>query len=950
VGVTSTSELGQSLLERSGELSEITQGLDAAQRGDGGLLVLEGPAGIGKTRLLDAARAAADARTFRVLWARGGELERDYAYGVVRQLLERPVAAAAPEEREALLAGPAVHAGAAVGLEAAGLRATEDQSFAVRHGLYWLVSNLAADRPLVLAVDDVQWADAASLRFLAYLARRLEGLQVLVALTVRAGDASTDQALLGELAADALTRRVAPAPLSAGATAELLVERTGAFVDAAFAAACHAATGGNPFLVSELGTALVEDSIAPVAANAALVAELGPRTVAHSLLLRLGRVSPETVRFARAISVLGVSADPRHAAALAGLAAGTARESFDALATAGILAPERPLRFAHPILREAVYRDLPPAGRDALHTAAAELLLGSGAPASEVAAHLLATPPGGSSATVAALREAARVALGQGAADLAARYLRRALAEGPEERGPLLGELGRAQWLAGEDPVAAVGHLREALATTTEPAARTELVIALARATFSTGDITGGGAVLEAELADPGEATRDQVLLMEAEFGSVRLLHGATPELGDRIARFADLPGHTIPELLVLTNVAVWHWLKDDAEQCARVAERSLGEGRAVEATGGDSIAVLQATWVLSYAERHELAERTLRECLASAQRTGSIFGLTAAHTMLSLVAYRRGEIQRCEAEVRSALELPGLPPFVHPTAHTYLALALVERGELDEADAVMERSWVGPHLPMLAHMNKAFYARGLLRLAQGRLEDARDDLFELGERDARLSIDNPGIPWRAAAARVMTLLGDSAEARRLADEHMVHARRWGTPGAIGVALHARALAAGGDLPGLAEAVAVLERSPARLDHAHAVVDLGVARRAAGERKHARETLRAGLELARACGAPALVRRAHEELVAAGARPRRLQFSGLDALTAAERRICELAAQGASNREIAQQLFITPKTVENHLGRAYVKLGISSREALGAVLGDGAQKMRDEPS
>ncbi len=919
----------------------ITRALDAAAAGDGSLLVFEGPAGIGKTRLLEATRATAEQRAFRLLTARGGELERDFAYGVVRQLLERTVVSAPAGEREALLAGPATHAAAAIGVEAAPGPSTEDQSFAVRHGLYWLVSNLAAGAPLLLAVDDVQWADAASLRFLAYLARRLEGLPVLVAVTVRTGDAAADDASLEELLGGAAGLRVAPAPLSVQATAELIGTRCGPEVGPAFAAACHAATGGNPFLVGELASALCDDAIAPVEANARRVAELGPRTVARSLMLRLGRVSPEAVRFARAVSVLGVSADPRHAAALAGLSEEAALAAFDALAAIGVLAAERPLRFAHPILREAVHRELPPGERDALHAAAAALLTEAGAPASEVAAHLLATPPRADPATVEALREAARVALGQGAADLAARYLQRALQEPPEAPAPVLGELGKAEWLAGgEQLVPAIGHLREALAGTTEPAARTALVIALARAAFSVGDVPTAGAVLEEVLADPGEATRDQILLMEAELGSIRLLGDAGPELVERIERFADLPGDTIPELLVLTNVAVVHWLQGEADTCARLAEKSLGGGRAVAATGGDSIAVLQAAWVLTYAERHELASRTTDECAAYAQRTGSIFSLAVSHGLRAIIAYRRGELPRCEAEARGAVDLPGLPPFVHPTVHTYLALALIERGDLDEADDVMERSWVGPYLPVLAHMNKTFYARGLLRLAQGRLEEARDDLLEMGERDARIYIENPGIPWRAAAARVFLKLGDEREARRLADQHLVHARRWGTAGAIGVALHAKAIVEGAGVADLADAVSVLEESPARLDHAHALVDLGAARRVAGARSEAQETLRAGLEAARACGATALVRRAHEELVAAGARPRRLQFSGLESLTASERRICELAADGRSNRVIAQELFITPKTVENHLGRAYVKLGISSREALGGLLGD----------
>ena len=429
----------------------------------------------------------------------------------------------------------------------------------------------------------------------------------------------------------------------------------------------------------------------------------------------------------------------------------------------------------------------------------------------------------------------------------------------------------------------------------------------------------------------------DCALRLEAELGSIVMLNGATPEIGERVSQFRDLPGDTIPELLVLMNVAVWHYMSGTSQDTARYALRSLGGGRAVESVGAESIALLQAIWVLSYAEHHEPAHETLDATLADAHRTGSVFGLTATHTMRALVAYRQGDMVRVEAEARTGLDIPGLPPFVHPTIHTYLALALIERGELDEADAVMESSWVGPYLPSLAHMIPAFYALGLLRLAQRRFEEARDDFLELGAREERMALLNPGYSWRVGAARAYLALGDEAEARRLTDENLVHAERWGTPGVIGVAHHARALAHS-DLEELERAVETLAGSTARLDHAKAMVDLGVLRRVNGNKTAARDALRDALELARACGATRLAHRAHEELVSAGARPRRLQFSGVESLTPSERRVCDLAAAGAANREIAQELFVTIRTVENHLGRAYTKLGIGSREELPVAL------------
>jgi DNA-binding NarL/FixJ family response regulator len=225
-----------------------------------------------------------------------------------------------------------------------------------------------------------------------------------------------------------------------------------------------------------------------------------------------------------------------------------------------------------------------------------------------------------------------------------------------------------------------------------------------------------------------------------------------------------------------------------------------------------------------------------------------------------------------------------------------------------------------------------------MLRLAQGRCEEALADFSELGERSRRINLRNPGDPWRLGAAEALIRLGCGDEAAALADEHLELAHAWGSRSAVGVALHGHAMAHGADPEALAAAAEALADSPARLDHARCLVDLGAALRRANRRGAAREPLREGFELARRCGAAALSQRAHEELLVAGGRPRRLMFSGPEALTPSERRVAELAAEGQSNREIAQALFVTTKTVDNHLGRTYTKLGITSRTELTAAL------------
>lgn len=826
--------------------------------------MVEGLAGIGKSRLLDAARATAEQEGLTVLRARGGELERDFAYGVIRQLLERTVRDASDEERQSLLAGAAGWAAPALGLPEPGEGGGADTSFAVAHGLYWLISNVAAQNPLLVCVDDAHWADAPSLRALLYLSARLEGLQVLLLLAARPGEPDSDAGLLQRITEEPSARTLRPRPLSPSAVSELTSLSLECPAAPEFTDGCHRSTGGNPFLVHELLNALKADGVAPTADAAHTLHGLGPETMSRSLLLRLVRLPAGCSELARAVAVLGARAEAGHAAALAGIEPEAVGEAADALAAVEILAPGRPLSFVHPVVREAIYADLPPSERAAMHAAAAEVLAGTGAPPDTLAPHLLATEPTGSAAVVETLRRGGRQALAQGAADLAQRYLRRALAEPPATAvlAELLFELGSAEWLAAEDPGAAVEHLREAVTGTsdaTEPAGR---LVVLARAIFSTGDVQGAYDVLKAQMGTLDGADPEACKRLEAELGSISTLY--LPGDDKRIDWLEEVPGETPAERLLMSNQSVLRWLDGSAEETATLDEGSLGGGRLLEMEGSDSIVIYQSAWVLAYADRNEMAMAVTDATLADARARGSVFGLTTSFAMRAVIGWRRGDVRAVEAEARTGIEIAAPPPFVHPTIHAYLALALIERGALDEADGVMTISGCGPMLPLLVHMTPAFFARGRLRLAQGRFEEALADFLELGRRDAVMGVHNPGIPWRCGAMEAHLRLGHDDEAVRLAAEHREQADRWGTLSARGVALHACGLAArdeGLDL--LGEAAALLDQSPSRLDHACALVDLGSATRRSGRRAEAREPLRQGLDAARRCGATALAERAH---------------------------------------------------------------------------------------
>lgn len=887
------------------------------------------------------AQAAAQATEVLTLTARGGPLEQEFAFGVVRQLLERHLSDAEGPRRAELLDGPAALVAPAVGTNPTDEPSPADATFSICHGLYWLTVNLTAERPLVLIVDDLHWADTPSVRGLLHLAARLDGLPVLIVAGRRTGEPSPDPQLLDELQQLA-TAVLHPAPLREEAVATLIDERLGASSPQLVAAA-HEATGGNPFLLHELLRALRADQQPGTDIRPERLQRLGLQNVARSLLLRLSRLPQGSAAVARAIAVLTTHAEPRHVAALTGLQEAAVGEATDALVAADILASGRPHTFAHPTVRAAVYDDIPASDRSRLHAAAAAVLQRTGRTAGEIAPHLLVAEPTGDHRTVACLRAAAAQALSQGAPELAQRHLRRALAEPPDEdtMPALLGELGDAEWLAGEDPAAATEHLAAALERTTDPTDRLTRALALHRALFSTGQINEAVALLEQEMQrHPDDANPESLMRVEAELASIGLLHPSTvSKASARLAPFEELSGTTPAELLQLANVACWKWAQGTAEETVHFGRRSLADARIQAAEATDAMPIYEALWALAHTDELQLAGTVLDETLADARDRGSVFGISTSCALLALIAVRRGDTATAEAEARTGAGLPGLSDFVRPPLFGYLTLALVARGDLEEAETAIAQSGCGPDLPEFVCLNPVFGARGTLRLAQDRPEEALADFRELGERSQRVQLRNPVEAWRIGAARALIRLGRRDEAILLAEEQLDLARAWGTTSAIGTAMRGHALAHDATPAAFAAAAEMLSRSPARLEQARCLIDLGAALRHANRRIEAREPLREGLELARRCGATPLVERAHQELLVAGARPRRLMFSGQESLTPSERRVAELAASGRTNRDIAQLLFVTPKTVENQLGRAYIKLGISSRGALSQALG-----------
>jgi DNA-binding CsgD family transcriptional regulator len=919
------------LLERDRELATIARAIEALQRGEGGVVLVEGVAGIGKTSLMIQARAWAAAGAVSVLTATGGELESDFPYGVVRQLFEPAVRELAASEREGLFAGAAAPAARIVAPDATPTAAGGDP-LTIQHGLYWLTVNAAARSPLLIAVDDVHWADAASLRVLLFLSRRLEGVPALLVLAARAGDAGAGTSVLAQLAAQPLTRALRPAALSEAAVGTL-IERGLGSPDQSFVSACHSATGGTPYLVGELVEALAADGIAPVAGSARLVQGFAPATIGHATLLRLSRLEPGAVPLANAVAVLGADARLWWAARIAGLEEAEALAAADALAAAHILRPGRPLEFVHPIVRAAVYGQIPRGARSAAHAHAAELLIEARADVDAIAAHLLLTEPAGHASVIGRLRDAAREALARGAPEAAVTYLQRALEECVEPRIDVLEELALAETVVRAP--AAAEHLQEALRHAGDPGARARLSLELAEILGPVGQWTPAFALLESALTDLGDD--DSALSARAKalwvgFASYDPRHDGVGEsrLSEVLAEAERGEGGRSLALVLAARAAT---RGEGIERVPSLVEAGLDGGRFLAEEGPESNLLPQALTALVFVEALDAAAALAEAVLRDARARGSVLGFATGVAHRAFVQVRRGDLAAAEADLRSALGVLQEHDLLYaiPITLWYASDAILERPDLADVAALAGDLQLPPDFAATVSGAWLLDLRGRLRLLARDDAGAVEDLRRCGETLTAVGHRNPNYcAWRSGLA-LATRDPDVVQ------DELADARRLGVPRAIGVSLRTLALIEG-DLDGLREAVAVLEHSPARLEHARALVELGAALRRANRRSEAREALRPGLDLATRCGAQRLAERALEELAASGARPRREVLRGVDALTPSERRVAAMAAEGLSNAQIAQALFVTVNTIETHLRHVYAKLGINVRVRLAEAL------------
>jgi DNA-binding CsgD family transcriptional regulator/KaiC/GvpD/RAD55 family RecA-like ATPase len=912
------------LTERDAEYRVIDAALERAQAGRGCVALLYGTAGLGRTSLLRACAVDAARRGFTVLEASASEFERAYGFGVARQLLEDRTAALSKAERAALTGSARQAVESALGLGDPAAADAEAEFWQIQ-ALHRLVTGLAATAPVAVVVDDLQWCDRRSLDFLCFLGHRAGRSAVTVVAAWRRGEPGGRAGRLQALAGKPETLFLTLAPLSLDGVREVLVRALGTRPDEATVNAVHRRTGGQPRLAAQLAQALRRRGGPP---SAEQLDAITPEATRHDVVARLGRHQEPARALAHAVAIL-VDAPLAQAGALAGLAVDRARAAAGALVRSGLLADDSTLAYVQPLVRDAVYGTLSSLERAELHGRAAALLCEADADHDRVAWHLLRSEPAGDPRFADALSAAAARAGDRGSDSEARTLMERALRE-LADPGALPTALTR---LAGLDlrtgrTALAREHAEEALASAVTADERAAAVLILAEALAATDGspsaldlLDGEAGTLEADGSDLATELRTAAAIVRACTDAPWTPSTTTED---------DSPGALAARAVRLAQTG-----DGPATEAAALCDRVLG------ATTGPAASYLAGLAAIA-ADRPDLVERAL-----APEADGGVADVVVRGALRAQLALSCGELAVAEAEARGALELVARPapvPLVRRVRVDLLAALVriaIERGRAGEADQTLDllAGAEGAGGRVTAVLRLALAARGA-----GRPAIPGDD-----DPDRLAGCLSAGLRWRAEAALAHHADGDADRAVALADRLLADARAWGTATAHGVALLVRGVVGPGRdrVSDLERAVSVLQGTPARLDLARATIELGSGLRRAGRRTDARRRLEQGADLAHRCGADALSARAREELVALGARPRRTAFSGVAALTASELRVARLAAEGLTNREIAQRVIVSVKTVAGQLTSVYRKLDVHDRVALASMLAGAAEIPRE---
>ncbi|MCS7475604.1 AAA family ATPase [Umezawaea endophytica] len=939
------------ILERDDDLSRCSAVLESVRTRAGATIVVEGPAGIGKSEVVARVCAEAAVRGIVPLAVRGNQRDRTLAFGAARTLLARWVAGRGAREREALFAGAAAFARVPLGLpHPRGTGATS--VIGLTEALYWLVVNATSllgaghrEDGLLLAVDDAHWVDDESLHWLEFLGDRLSGLPVVLLLANRPHEGTPAPARIALHAAEV----VRPLPLGPDAVRTivghtLLPRRTTREPDARFCAELLRHSGGNPFYLRWMLDVARERGLAPTAVNADAVGTLTPRHVVLHVAERLHDLGPAARRLAHAIAVLGPGRALRHAARLAHLTPDEAKLQYDRLCAAAILHPGPAVDFRHPIIRAAVYDAIDPSRRGDAHLAAAELLHGEDADAYAVAAHLLAVHPAANPWVVERMTAVAASAAESGLSATAARYLKRAIDEPPPASSVCRVRLRYGQALALGEVAVALPELRAAYDQAPDDVLLTEAAIALAKTHGYADQLGDAVRLLDAALDRCRDEPLRERLLAEqvlwATWWADDPLRSDRTGLLDRIA--PALPGTTHPQRLLITAHA-WSLVQRGEPLAGAVAavERVVRRGVVfADADQGMEVATMTA-FVHLYSEHQDIAHDLFDQGVDEFDRHGwHGTHLAFAHTNRGQAALLTGRLADAVADADIALRIADRSGTGTPAqwfATGTLVQALLARGDVDRAAAVCAaRNYRGP-LPDALILPVPRAVLGALLLARGDHDQAVGALREACRWLDAAPLRNPAVCPAHLDLALALRFSAPHEAHEIAVAAHRRAERFGNTSTSGQALRVlAALRPDTELDLLEESARLLENSPNRWQRLLTLTDLGSAFLRSDRAADARRTLGEALVAADECGAVAL-----RDVVARGLGRTGVTPDGpkpVNLVSPRLRRVAHLAAEGRSEADIAHRTALGLDTTTALVHEAHERFGATSRAELRRAL------------
>jgi len=913
------------LVGRDEEVLALDTLFRACTQGKGTVAVIRGPVTSGKTSLLLAFTEQAAAAGAICLGAAASRAERGLPLGIVDQLFFGSVlpASIAPQIAELN------QSRALIGQFAEPEPETVSPALArVFDRVLKVLVELSASRPVVIAVDDLQYADVTSLQCLSYLGRRVGASPILTVLTECTGTLPADRVLHAEILHQGNCHGIAVAPLTLSSVARLLAEHIGADTAARLAPACHAMTGGNPLLVNALG----EDA---EKSSSGSPPRLVPGPAFRSAVVAcLNRYEPEIVELGQTVAVLGQDATPGLLGELLAMSPESALQGIDALCASGLLQSGH---FRHEQARQAVLGQLTADERAALHGSAARMLHQANASSPTLARHLVAAHRTGTRWAVAALQEAAEQALADGEAERAIDYLRQAESECVDDRqsAAIRFSLTCAEWPI--DPEWAARHLPELVADARMGLLDSDSLSELAYCLLWVGDTSSAAEILTSLTPGSAETTSEQ-----ASFSAFRTtprspLDFFYPDQAKR-ARHAVREAASSPQAAVRPAPQKIgrppSLVETDSEATLIVAERILAERGLNDPTLVSITAALMALICEDMLDQAASWCTVLRESEASRGRPLWQAVLTA---FWAIIEVRRGNLPTAEDHARTALTLMTKKAWGVAIGGPLSILLLTTTASRNFQDAAaFLRTPVPDAMSGTFYGLLYLYARGEYYLATGRPQTALADFTNCGDRMIMWGLDLPGLlPWRTKAAEAYLVMGNSLKARELSKEQLaqVGSRLSRTRG-IALRIFALTSHPAKRIALLRESAEVLRDSGARLELAYTFAELGTAYLALGEHGRAHWAARQARNLAERCGAQALQATLSEIDVGGRVPGNEFDTKLLNQLSDAEQRVAMLAAYGHTNGQIAHRLYVTVSTVEQHLTRVYRKLGIAGRADL----------------